>query len=120
MKTNQKHTRERTIENYLVRRVEESGGLCLKYYNPACRGYPDRICMMRDKDGAPHTVWVEVKAPGRRPTPLQLRRLDELRTLGQAACWIDTESEVEDLLRVCRTYPVTELPSVVTLYFRGK
>lgn len=115
----QKHTRERTIESYLVRKVEQAGGLCLKYYNPAQRGYPDRICIMRDSQGAPLSVWVEVKAPGRRPAPLQRRRLAELRAQGQAACWISDESEVDELLGVFRSYPAAELPSVVSRYFRG-
>ncbi|MDE5877548.1 MAG: hypothetical protein K2H47_08675 [Muribaculaceae bacterium] len=116
----QKYTRERTIESYLVRKVEQAGGLCLKYYNPGQRGYPDRICMMRDRQGAALSVWVEVKAPGRRPTPLQICRLAELRAQGQAACWISDESEVDELLGVFRSYPATELPSVVSSCFRGR
>jgi len=49
--------KERTIENYLVKRVKEEGGDALKLEIPGRVGWPDRLCVM--PNGV--TMFVECK-----------------------------------------------------------
>ena len=86
---------EKDIEKRLVREVTHRGGLCLKYSNPADRGYPDRLCVM--PKGI--TFWVELKSKGRKPTKLQQSRIAHLRDLGQSVNVIDSAAEMDDLLK---------------------
>ena len=70
--------REREIEKKLVEAVRKTGGICPKFISPGTDGMPDRIVLLPGgKIG-----FVEVKAPGKRPRPLQERRHRQLRTLG--------------------------------------
>lgn len=85
---------EKVIERYLCRRVKELGGLCLKYSNPGESGYPDRVVVMPGGSVA----WVELKSRGKRPTAIQLTRLDELRRLGHSVFVADSKDLVDDLL----------------------
>lgn len=71
----------------MVRRVAlEKNVLWLKFTPVGVRGYPDRICV------APggKVGWLELKAPGGKPSKLQLQRLEELQSLGHTADWVDS------------------------------
>lgn len=70
--------REKEIESRLVREVKRRGGLCLKWVCPSFDGVPDRIVMMPGG----RIGFVEVKAPGQKPRPLQLSRHKLFRRLG--------------------------------------
>ena len=70
--------REKVIEQKLVSEVKKHGGICPKWVSPGFDGMPDRIALLPDgKFG-----FVEVKAPGEKPRPLQLARHKLLRQLG--------------------------------------
>lgn len=86
--------KETDIEKRLVSEVERRGGQCLKYFNPAKVGYPDRICLL------PGGVlfWVEVKAPTKVPRSIQLIRMDQLASLGQKVHVVDTFDAVDKLM----------------------
>lgn len=86
--------KETDIEKRLVSEVERRGGQCLKYFNPAKVGYPDRICLL------PRGVlfWVEVKAPAKVPRSIQLIRMDQLASLGQKVHVVDTFDAVDKLM----------------------
>lgn len=86
--------KETDIEKRLVSEVERRGGQCLKYFNPAKVGYPDRICLL------PGGVlfWVEVKAPTKIPRSIQLIRMDQLASLGQKVHVVDTFDAVDKLM----------------------
>lgn len=88
--------RESRIEQYLRRRVEECGGVCLKYSNGNRSGYPDRICLM--PGGV--TFWVELKATGRKPRKLQEIRIQELRDIGQSVHVADSTEEIDRLIDI--------------------
>ena len=61
--------REKIIEKKLAEEVKRRGGLCEKW-NSGTSGWPDRIVLLPDgKFG-----FVEVKAPGEEPRPLQDRK----------------------------------------------
>ena len=69
---------EKTIEAYLRDRVKELGGKAYKFVSPGNDGVPDRlVCLPGGR-----AVFVELKAPGKTPTPLQRSRHRELRKMG--------------------------------------
>lgn len=76
--------RESQIEAHLRKRIEAIGGLCYKFVSPGRRHVPDRIVLWSDDPGyvPPKTIFVELKAPGEKPTPGQLREHGRLRGLG--------------------------------------
>ena len=86
---------EKAIEAYLVQRVKEQGGLCLKYSNPGVVGYPDRVVLM--PEGV--TVWVELKSKGKRPNRVQQIRMAQLREMGHNVAVLDSKELVDDLLK---------------------
>lgn len=69
---------EKTIEAALVRRVKSLGGLCEKFTSPNRRAVPDRIVTLPGG----RIIFVELKAPGRKPTALQSADHERRRALG--------------------------------------
>jgi hypothetical protein len=86
--------RERQIEAYLVKRVKAMGGEVRKVQWVGRNGAPDRLVMLP----RPTTVWVELKAPGEKPRPSQLREHERMRAMGQRVEVIDSLEGVEALL----------------------
>lgn len=70
--------REQTIERKLVVATKNMGGLALKFISPSFDGMPDRIVLLPGG----HIGFVEVKAMGCKPRPLQFARHGLLRRLG--------------------------------------
>ena len=70
--------REKDIENKLTLAVKKAGGIALKFVSPGFAGMPDRIVLL--SDGL--IAFAELKAPGKKPRPLQLARHRLLRSLG--------------------------------------
>lgn len=93
--------RERDIERHLVRRAKERGGEVRKVQWIGRRGAPDRLVMLpvEPTDRYDRTIWVELKAPGVKPEPHQLREHDRMRRMGQRVEVIDSLEGVEELLR---------------------
>jgi hypothetical protein len=85
--------RETVIEKKLKKAVEGLGGRCLKFVSPGMRGVPDRICLFPGGQ----IIFVETKAPGGMPEPLQLKRHRELRTLGFEVQVIDSEEQINEI-----------------------
>lgn len=69
---------EKAIEQRLVSEVKKRGGICPKWICPSFDGMPDRIVLLPGG----HIGFVEVKAPGKKPRPLQLSRHRLLCRLG--------------------------------------
>lgn len=99
--------RERDIEKYLVKRVKEAGGEVRKVKWIGRRGAPDRVVMLAPVWDDPHdayparwggAIWVELKAPGVKPEPYQLREHGRMRAMGQQVVVIDSIEGVEELL----------------------
>ena len=92
--------REREVEAYMRRRVEEQGGRFEKFLPDLDSGMPDRILML--PGGV--LVWVETKKPkGGRVGKLQRVQHDRLRRLGQRVEVVWTKEQADAL--------VTELTS---------
>jgi len=85
---------EKTIEKYLVQQVKSVGGLALKWVSPGHAGVPDRIVFF--PGGC--VVLVELKAPGKKPTPLQTKIHENLKKLGAKVDVIDSMDEVKKFI----------------------
>lgn len=93
--------RESEIEKHLVKRVKELGGEVRKVQWIGRRGAPDRLVMApwRDRFGDwVGTIWVELKAPGEKAKPHQIREHERMRKMGQRVVVIDSIEGVEELL----------------------
>jgi len=85
---------EASIEQTLVDRVRESGGLALKWVSPAMSGVPDRIVVMPGG----RIVFVELKRLGERLRPLQARVHQMLAELGADVRVIDSVEAIDRML----------------------
>lgn len=86
--------RETVIEQKLAAAVKQAGGVALKFVSPGFDGMPDRIVLLPDE----HIAFVEVKAPGKKPRPLQLARHRLLRKLGFQVYVIDSADQIGGML----------------------
>ena len=86
---------EKRIEQKLVKMTSHLGGMALKFISPGCAGVPDRLVLMPGGKAA----FVEVKAPGRKPRPLQIRRISQLRRLGFRVFVVDGTEQIEEVLQ---------------------
>lgn len=86
--------REKTVEQKLTRAVQCRDGLALKFLSPGWDGAPDRLVLL------PHgrCAFVELKAPGKRMRPLQLRRKRQLERLGFQTYCIDHPDQIGGVL----------------------
>ena len=70
------------------------GGLALKFISPGYDGVPDRIVLFPGG----RIAFVEVKAPGEKPRPLQLSRHRLLRRLGFRVYVLDAAEQIGGIL----------------------
>jgi len=80
---------ERDIENALVRRVKALGGACEKFTSPGRRSVPDRLVTMPGGK----IIFVELKAPGKKPTEMQARDHTARRAMGCDVRVIDNKGD---------------------------
>ncbi len=91
--------REKIIEQHLVKAVKNSGGIAPKLVCPGFDGMPDRLVLLpRGKIG-----FVEVKAPGKEPRPLQVARHGLLWRLGFKVYVLDDPEQIGGILDEIRT-----------------
>ena len=91
--------RKKIIEQHLVKAVKNSGGIAPKLVCPGFDGMPDRLVLLpRGKIG-----FVEVKAPGKEPRPLQVARHGLLRRLGFKVYVLDAPEQIGGILDEIRT-----------------
>ena len=86
--------REKTVESKFTSAVKAKGGLAVKFTSPGFNGMPDRLVMFPDG----RIAFVEVKAPGETPRPLQRSRLKLLRRLGFKAFVLDNTSDIPKII----------------------
>lgn len=87
--------REKQIEQQLMRAVKAAGGICPKLVSPGFDGMPDRMVMLPGG----RICFVEVKAPGKKPRPLQVRRHEQLTALGFRVYVLDDQSQMPGVIR---------------------
>lgn len=81
---------EKEIEKALVKRVKGLGGICLKLVSPSMDGLPDRMIFLSDGKFA----FVELKSKGKKPRPLQIKRMADFRKLGFRSFVIDDRKQI--------------------------
>lgn len=86
--------REKTVESKFSSAVKAKGGLAVKFTSPGFNGMPDRLVMFPGG----RIAFVEVKAPGESPRPLQRSRLKLLRRLGFKAFVLDNTSDIPKII----------------------
>ena len=85
---------EKTIEAKLVQTVKLMGGLAPKFVSPGLDGMPDRLVLLPNGKMA----FVEVKAHGKKPCPLQVRRKSQLESLGFSVYCLDDAARIGGML----------------------
>ena len=70
--------RERDIEKWLREKIQQKGGIAMKFTSPGNDGVPDRIAILPGGQ-----VWfIELKKDGGTPTKIQEWQMERLRKLG--------------------------------------
>ena len=85
---------EKQIETAFVKATHQRGGLCLKFTSPSMAGVPDRLVLLPDG----HMGFVEMKAPGKHPRPLQVQRINQLKRLGYQVFVCDQFDQIGGML----------------------
>ena len=86
--------RESKIEKKLVTATKAKGGIAPKFTSPGFDGMPDRLILLPGGKMA----FAELKAPGKKPRPLQEARHNLLRRLGFKVYVIDRLEQIESVL----------------------
>lgn len=84
---------EKDIERKCARLAKEKGFWMPKWTSPGTSGVPDRILF-----GLPWVVFIEFKAPGKKPARLQEHYLELIKSYGHEAVVIDNLDDFETLL----------------------
>lgn len=86
---------ERDVERKLLKAVKHNGGVCWKFTSPGTAGVPDRIILIPEG----RLAFVEVKAPGETPRPLQLSRHRLIRQLGFKVFVLDNTADIPKIMK---------------------
>lgn len=85
---------EKDIEKYFVRRVRDAGGKAYKFVSPGNNGVPDRmVCLPGGR-----AVFVELKAPGKSPRPMQIHQIGILREFGFRVEIVDSKESADKFI----------------------
>lgn len=87
-------TLEKNIEVYLAQRITKRKGMTLKFVSPGHAGVPDRLVILP----AGKVIFVEMKRPGEKPRPLQLKVMEKLKNLGCDVRVLDSKEAVNDFV----------------------
>ena len=90
---------ERDVEKALVRAVKNAGGIAPKFTSPGTAGMPDRLVILPEGK----VCFVELKAPGQKPRPIQIRQMDRLTQLGCMVRTIDHPNQIQKLIDEIRS-----------------
>jgi len=80
--------KEQLIEIAVCKFAKDHGILAVKLNGPGDKGKPDRMFLHQGK-----VVFIEFKAPGKKPTALQQKWLLDLKYRGFAATWVDNVAD---------------------------
>lgn len=91
--------RENSIERYFVLKVQLLGGRVIKLNSASMNGLPDRMILMP----AGKVYFAELKAPGKKPKPLQVAVHKMLISMGFDVFVIDTKEKVGEFINAIQT-----------------
>jgi hypothetical protein len=86
---------EKITERKLAKAVKQAGGIAPKFVSPGLDGMPDRIVLLPGG----RIAFVEVKAAGKTPRALQLKRHGQLRKLGFKVFVLDSAEQIQQLIK---------------------
>ncbi len=86
--------REKSIEDYFTGKLTAEGAICWKFVSPGHNGVPDRIVLYHGT-----VTFVELKAPGQKPRPLQEHRHAEIMSQGIDVLVVDSRASADDAVR---------------------
>lgn len=84
---------EKKIEQRLVKKVKEKGGLCLKWVSPSMTGVPDRLVFHNSK-----VIPVELKDPKGKLSARQELMIKELQARGVQTHVLSSEQQVDEFV----------------------
>lgn len=85
---------EKQIEQALVNATKKAGGKAIKFVAPGTAGMPDRLLIFP----GPKIGFVETKAPGCKPRPLQTRRHEMLKNYGFQVHILDNPKHIPEVI----------------------
>lgn len=91
--------KEKYIEQQLAKEIKRCGGICPKFVSPGFDGMPDRLVLLPFGKVA----FVEVKAPNKKPRPLQEARHRLLKRLGFNVYVLDDAEQIGGIIDEIRT-----------------
>lgn len=86
---------EKHLEQIFTKQVKKYGGLAFKFVSPGTTGMPDRIVLLPEAKIA----FAELKSPGKKMRPLQLKRKQQLEALGFKVYCIDSFKAIDDAVK---------------------
>ena len=91
--------REYVVENEFVKAVRKAGGVAYKLTSQTANGLPDRLVLFFPAK----TIFVELKAPGKKMRPLQVKRAKQLTALGFRVYCVDNTEMIGGVLDEIQT-----------------
>jgi len=85
---------ERDLEGYFAKQCKKKGLMTLKLNVRFSRGWPDRIVVLENGQ----VMWVELKRPGGKLSPLQVKVHLELHKWKQEVYVVDSKEGVDNVL----------------------
>lgn len=102
-----------SLEKNVVAKVktwcDTHGILYIKFTPFGSKGWPDTIIVF---PGGFH-LWCELKRMGKKPTKLQVHRMQQLATMGALAVWFDNAAACIDYLEDCLASAVETMQGIV-------
>ena len=92
---------EKRVEKIFTDAVKKMGGMAVKFISPGLDGVPDRIVLLPGRKIA----FVELKGSGgKKPRPLQEKRMRQLMSLGFPVYVVDGAEQIGGVLdEICAT-----------------
>lgn len=85
---------ESTLERRIGLFCKAHGLIYYKFSSPGRRGVPDRMIVGPGQK----VMFLEIKAPGKKPTKLQLHEIAKLKENGFVAEWVDNLFDALELI----------------------